>query len=114
MEYYEHVAPDYVDNIITLRGNMATSLSRLGREEESLSIKRECYQYLVHHEGKTGERAMSQAYNIAVSLAHLKKNAEAISLMREQLPLVKRVLDNDHELTLKFQKLYAKTLFAPP
>jgi len=114
LEYYEHVAPDYVENIITLRGNMAVSLSRLGREEESLSIKRECYQYLVHHEGKTSERAMFQAYNIAVSLAHLQKNTEAISLMREQLPLVKRVLDNDHELTLKFQKLYAKTLFAPP
>ena len=57
---------------------------------------------------------MSQAYNIAVSLAHLKKNTEAISLMREQLPPVTRMLGNDNELTLKFQKLYAKTLFAPP
>ena len=114
MAYYEHVAPDYVDNIITLRGNISVSLGKLGRREEALSIKRECYQYLVDREGKKGERAIYQAFNIAADLNQLKRYTEATSFLRDQIPLATRMLGKDHEITLKFQKLYAKTLFAPP
>ena len=114
LAYYEHVAPDYVDNIITLRGNISVSLGKLGRREEALSIKRECYQYLVDREGKKGERAIYQAFNIAADLNQLKRYTEATSFLRDQIPLATRVLGKDHEITLKFQKLYAMVVFGPP
>ena len=46
-----------------------------------------------------------------MSLANLKRNEEAKSLMRKRLPVARRVLGESHVTTLRMRVFYAKALY---
>ena len=51
------------------------------------------------------------AYNYAVSLNHIERYAEAKSMLRRQIPVVRRVLGENHELALRTRGCYAEALY---
>ena len=51
------------------------------------------------------------ANNYAVTLKGLKRFEEAKSVLRKMMPVARRVLGDDHRLTLKMRWTYAQTLY---
>ena len=64
--------------------------------------------------GEEHENTLTPAANYAVSLINLKRYEEAKALLRETLPVARRVLGEDNELTLKMRKFYAEALYKAP
>ena len=64
--------------------------------------------------GEEHENTLTPAANYAVSLINLKRYEEAKALLRETLPVARRVLGEDNELTLKMRKFYAEALYKDP
>ena len=58
---------------------------------------------------KTG--AIIEALNYADSLVNIQRFKEAKSLMCKMLPLARRVLGEEHRLTLKIRWTYAEALY---
>ena len=56
-------------------------------------------------------RRLCSANNYAVSLQTLKRSGEAKSLLRRTIPVARRVLGDNHKLTLKMRWLYAESLY---
>ena len=51
------------------------------------------------------------ALNYASSLVQLKRFEEAKSLLRESMPVARRVVGGGHDLTLRMKTIYASALF---
>ena len=52
-----------------------------------------------------------EANNYASSLHHMKRFEEARSLLRKTMPVARRVLGDNHEITLKMRWIYARALY---
>ena len=56
-------------------------------------------------------QTFSAANNYAMSLARLKRFKEARSVLRKLMPVVRRVLGESDDLTLKMRSVYAEALY---
>ena len=65
------------------------------------NASRHGYHFLQHTETTT------DAYNYAVTLAELKRYAEVKALLHKAVPVARRVLGENHEVTLKMRWTYA-------
>ena len=54
---------------------------------------------------------LTAANNYASCLVCLQRSEEAKSLMRKTVPVARRVLGENHNLTLRMRKIYAKALY---
>ena len=97
--------------ILTLRGNLATTYANLGRLEEALQMDQDVYVGRAKLNGEEHEKTLRAANNYAYSLNSLLRFEEARSLIRKTIPVARRVLGDGHILTLKMRKVYAKALF---
>ena len=59
-------------------------------------------------------RTTFQPYNYASLLLRLDRYGEAKSLLRKTLPVARRVLGNNNDLTLKISVVYANVLYMDP
>ena len=86
----------------------------LGRSEEGLRLRRDVYSGRLKLSGEEHQYTLLAANNYASSLNSVQRFKEAKSLMRRTLPVARRVLGENHELTLTMRWIYARALFEDP
>ena len=98
------------ENILIMQANLATIYARLGRPEDAMRIERDVYSGRVKLYGEESPEALGAANNYAGALTDLQYYAQAKPLLRKAIPVARRVLGEDHELTLSMRCNYARAL----
>ena len=99
------------EDILATQGNLATTYRLLGRYEQALQIERDVYSGWLKLDGEEGLNTLIGANNYASSLHHMKRFEEARWLLRKTMPVARRVLGDNHEMTLKMRWIYARVLY---
>ena len=99
---------------LVVMGNLANTYDEMGRKKEAMQLKRDVYSERLKLNGVEYERTLIAASNYAASLRDLKRFEEIKSLMRKTIPVARRVLGGNHELTLKMRCIYARALYEDP
>ena len=102
------------DAILVVQTNLASTYIELGRHEYGLRMRRDVYAGCLRRHGEESREALIAANNYAISLGDLQRFEEAKSLLRNKIPVVRRVLGESHELTLRMKKVYARALYQDP
>ena len=97
--------------ILATQSNLANTYDIVGRLEEANRMMRDVYSGLLKLSGREDERTLIAALNYADSLLILKRFEEAKSLIRKTMPVGRRILGENNDLTLKMRWLYAKALY---
>jgi len=97
-------------NILITQSNLASTYGTLGRLVEASRIQQDVYSGHVKLNGEEHKETLGAATNYATSLLFLDRFEEARSLLRKTVPVARRVLGEDHELTLMMRKIYAGAL----
>ena len=74
-------------------------------------MKRDVYSGWSRLNGEEDEDTLRAVLNYADSLISLKRFKEAKSVLRKSMPVARRVLGEDHDITLKMRLIYAKALY---
>ena len=86
----------------------------LGRFEAALRLMRDVYSGRLRLNGEEYEETLRAAYSYAVSLNGLQRFDEAKLLFRKMIPVARRVLGENHDLTLRMRHICAKALYRDP
>ena len=101
-------------NILVVQNNLATTYHALGRLDEALSVRQEVYSGRLRLDGEERYMTLAAASNYAMSLVDLELFKEARLLMRKMTPVARRVLGENHDLTLQMRATYAQSLYEDP
>ena len=74
-------------------------------------MDRDIYSGRAKLHGEENERTLRAACNYASSLVCLKRFEEAKALLRKTMPVARRVLGENHDLTLTMRWIYARALY---
>ena len=99
---------------------MCTVYSKLGRDEEALALEQTIYSDTLASRGNIHDATtLTLALNLSASMLNLaaskldvNRYREAQSFMSDMIPISRRVLGPEGDLTLKLRGLYAKALSA--
>ena len=94
-----------------MQNNLAITYRKLGLDEKALRLKREVYSGRLKLHGEEHPETLIAANNCASSLISLEHFEEARSLMRETMPVARRVLGESHAVMLKMRWNYALALY---
>ena len=83
----------------------------LGRLDEAMRLRQEVYSGHFDILGKEHALTLIAASNYAVSLRQLDRSEEAKALLRETIPVARRVLGENNETVLRMRFTYARTLY---
>jgi hypothetical protein len=72
---------------------------------------RDVYSGYSRLKGEEDENTLRAAINYSSSLVDLRRFKEAKSLLRKMMPVARRVLGENHNLTLRMRWIYAQTLY---
>ena len=97
--------------MLVTQGNLAITYRNLGRNEEALSLRRDVYSGFLKLKGEEHEEALRAANNYAYSLIQLQRFDEAKLVLRKTIPVARRVLGKNHDLTLTMRMVYASALY---
>ena len=86
----------------------------MGRLEHALQMDRDVYYGHLKLNGKEDENTLVTANNYASSLTDLRHFEEARPLLRKTMPVARRVLGENHEITISLTKTYARVLSDAP
>ena len=98
-------------SILIAQGNLATTYSALGRHREALLMQRDVYSGTLRLRGEEHGDTLREACNYADALLHAKRFEEARLLLRRQMPVARRVLEENDETTLRMKWYYARALY---
>ena len=96
--------------ILAVQSNLAGSYEALGQKDRTLQMKRDVYSGFLELYGEEDRNTILEASNYAASLANLQRYEEARVLTRKMIYVARRVLGENHELTLRMRSLYARAL----
>jgi len=99
------------ENLDVVKGNIATTYQRLGRDEEVLSMRQEVYSGSLKLLGEEHFRTLSSAMNYASTLGALHRRTEAKALMRKWIPVAQRALGDSDGITIRMRSIYAQALY---
>ena len=99
------------ESIPITQRNLALTYAKLGRHEQALRMLRDAYSESLKTVGPQDGDAIMAASNLAASLLDLRRFEEARSLVRKTLPVARRVLGEDNEVTVKMRAVYEGALF---
>ena len=102
------------ENILSVQGNIAISYQKLGRLEQALQIERDVYSGRLKLNGAESMEALVSANNWGSSLVDLRRFEEAKSMLREMIPVARRVIGDNHELTIRLGWNYTMALCEDP
>ena len=102
------------DTLLDVQNNLAGTYYILGRLEQALSLQRDVYSGYMKLNGEEHIETLGAANNYADSLKDLERYAEAKSLLRETIPVARRVLGEEQNLALRLRWTYAMALFEDP
>ena len=86
----------------------------LGRYDDALRSRRNAYSGYVKLLGKEHEFSLVAASNYAFTLINLQRFEESKTLLREMMPVARRVLGENNSLTLKMRRAYGEALYKDP
>ena len=93
-----------------MQSNLASTYDMLGRFDESLSLKQAVYSGFLKLKGESQRDTLIAAYNYATSLLYLKRFQEGKPMLRKLLPVARRAVGENDELTLSLRANYAMAL----
>ena len=99
------------DQVLVAQGNLAQCYSRLGRKEEALPMFEAIYSGHLELFGNEEKNTITSAMNYAISLFGLRHFDEAKSVLREMLPVARRVLGENSVEALKMRSMHASALY---
>ena len=102
------------DNILAVQSNLAVSYSQLGRFEEAMPLRRDVYSGRLKLHGEEHNQTLFAAYNYANMLVHLERFEEGKALLRRTLPVARRVLGENDDMTLRMRWTSATALHDDP
>ena len=97
-------------NILVVQSNIAGTYQMLGRLEEALPLRRDVYSGWLKLNGEGHRQTVRESNNYATTLSMLRRFKETKSLLREKMPVARRVLGETSDITLKMRKIYAQSL----
>ena len=97
-------------HMLSTMGNLAGSYATLGRLEDCSRLQRGVYSSRLKIDGVEHENTLIAANNYAVSLLKLERFEEAKAPIRKTMPVARRVLGENHEVTLRMRQMYAQLL----
>jgi len=98
------------ENILTTQGNLAVTYAILERHELALRMKRIVHFGYSKLKGKEHTDTLVSANNYADSLIQLERYRTVMYLLRETLPIARRVLEECDETMLRLRVNYARAL----
>jgi hypothetical protein len=98
-------------SILATQGNLANTYEMLGRDEEAMLLRRDVYSGFLRINGMEHQNTLRAANNYAATLTDLKRFEEIKSLMRRQIPVARRVLGGNDEITLRMRWNYVVALY---
>ena len=101
---------DSEHNILAVQSNLANSYDLVGRREEATRLRRDVYSARLKLDGEEHEETLRAANNLAVSLKHLRRFEETKTLLRNTIPVARRVLGEGNNITLRMRWTYARAL----
>ncbi len=101
-------------NILDVQGNLAVTYAKLERHELALRMKRIVYSGYLKLKGEEHTDTLISANNYADSLIQLQRYKTVMSVLRKTLPIARRVLGENHHLTLRMRFNYARALHQDP
>ena len=100
--------------MLVSKNNLANSYADLGRMEQSMQVCRDVYSGYVKLKGEEHTETLMVANNYANSLIGQERFEEAGSLLRKMMPVARRVLGDNNDMTLKMRWLSAEALYRDP
>ena len=100
--------------MLSRQANLAITYGELGNMEKALSMERDVYAGRVKRNGEEHRETLTAANNYAASLINLERYVEAKSLMRRTVPVARRVLGENNDLTLRMRRACARALYRDP
>ena len=101
----------FKEHILAVQINLAMTYGELGHPEKALRMERDVYSVRLKLNGEEHAGTLRAANNYATSLLQLQRFEEARSVLRKTMPVARRVLGDDHRITLKKRATYAQALF---
>ena len=104
------------DSVLVTQSNLANTYQALGRLEPALRIRRAVYSGRLKLNGEEHLETLRAARNLAVTLNELQPPSykEAKALLRDTVPVARRVLGDEHGVTLQMRAIYATALYGDP
>ena len=102
------------NNILVMQSNIACTYRALGRFEEALRMRRDVYSGFMKLHGEEHADTLDTANNYAWSLYQSKRFKEAKALLCKTLPVARRVIGDNSDLTLTMRWNYAQALYGDP
>ncbi len=99
------------ENILVTLSNLAMTYADLGHQEKALSMERDVYSGCLKLNGEENENTIRTAHSLTNSLRLLERFDEAKSLLLKMTPVSRRVLGENHDITLAMRTSYASALF---
>ncbi|CAH0366503.1 unnamed protein product [Pelagomonas calceolata] len=99
-------------DFLTAQTNLAISYGDLGNLEKARSMEQGVYSGRLKLHGEEHPETIKAANNYASSLVQLDRFEEAKSLLCKVMPVARRVLGENDDLTLRMKKIYAMALYA--
>ena len=97
--------------MLVVQSNLAISYQNLGRQEEALRMRQGVYSGCLKLHGEEHKDTLMAAFNYSVSLRDLRRFAEAKLLLRKMMPMARRVLGENNDLTIRMRWNYALALY---
>ena len=97
--------------MLVVQHNLARTYQSLGREEEALQMRRDVYSGRLKLNGEEHKSTIRAALNYASSLTRLQCFEEAKTLLRQTMPVARRVIGENNDLTLRMRWIYAEALY---
>ena len=102
------------ENLLGTQSNLAITYTKLGRSEQALRMKRDVYSVCLKLYGEENGKTLLAANNHINSLIDHKLFKEAKSVLRKTVPVARRFLGDNHEVTLRLRCNYARPLYKDP
>ena len=106
-------ASDHTQALLAVRDNIASCLSELGRNEEALALLRDIFAETRDLFGVEDEETLEAAYSLSTVMVE-HDCAGCVQFFRDfnLIDKVARVHGTDHEIVLRFRRVYARALYS--
>ena len=99
-----------VTSMLVVQGNLANTYQYLARLDDALRLRREVYAGVLKINGEKHIVTFIEATSLSNLLVDLERNEEAKSLLRRMLPVARRVIGENTEVTIRMRQIYARSL----
>ena len=99
------------EDLLITRTNLALCLSQLGRNVESLRMRREVFADSLRLNAPDDDDTIISAHHLSESLIHAKLFKEARTLLRKNIRVARRTRENGNELILDLRTTYVRAIY---